>query len=197
LRFLYNFWKIWSFVWLTYSMILVETTLNFNHVQGVLGGPKDNELHLPAQLLPLLIGVASFARILWLTFTAFREPGDEVPSLAVEDGRINRSRSVRMGASLMLLFSPAMSVDAPKEAVHEDDEIDPEEAGRSRATRYFVSMYPWFSLLSRFGARPDDGSYVEKRLSYDKSPGSPSRGLMEREMAQQLSSEERQRERQE
>src|ERR1700760_12031 len=95
LKFLYKFWRWWQLGFIIYSIFLVEFSLNFNHVQGVLGGPNDNELHLPAQLLPLLIGACSFMRILWLSYSEMRQPGDEDASVVQDHEEVRRSRTIR------------------------------------------------------------------------------------------------------
>jgi len=156
LRFLSSFWKWWSLIWLIFSAMLAEFTLNFNHIQAVLGGPNDNELHLPAQLLPLLIGAFSFLRILWLTVTAYREPGDANPSIVDEDHMVHKARTLRMGLSYLQLFSPALAVDARKEAPYHPDTMDPLQKRRSTVVRYFIGVMPWFSLLKVFRNQDDD-----------------------------------------
>lgn len=47
-------------------MLSVEFTLNFNHVVGVLAGQSNDAS--AGQLLPLLIGLLSFVRILWILY---------------------------------------------------------------------------------------------------------------------------------
>ena len=82
LEFISKSLRIGSLLILILAALFTEFTLNFNHVTAVLGGPNDNELHLPAQLLPLLIGAGGFIRILWLKFEEWRSPADREPSVA-------------------------------------------------------------------------------------------------------------------
>jgi hypothetical protein len=146
LRWIFIVMRWANLIWLIFSALLVEFSLNFNHLNAVLGGPNDNELHLPAQLLPLLVGAFGFLRICWLTFEEWRSPGDRDPSVSQSSNEPRESRTMHLGLGL-LAFSPAMSRDARAEAEHEDDELDEFEKKRSRAVRYLVSWLPWLSLL--------------------------------------------------
>ncbi|KAK3317906.1 hypothetical protein B0H66DRAFT_475443 [Apodospora peruviana] len=68
LKLVYKFLRIGNLFWLLWSAVTVEVTLNFNHVHGVLGGRHDGGLQLPSQLLPFLVGMFSFVRILYQMF---------------------------------------------------------------------------------------------------------------------------------
>jgi hypothetical protein len=66
LKWMFLFLRYGNLVWLLFSAVTVEVTLNFNHVNGVLGGRHDGgQLQLPSQLLPFLIGLFTFLRTLY------------------------------------------------------------------------------------------------------------------------------------
>jgi hypothetical protein len=121
--------------------------LNFNHVTAVLGGPLDNELHLPSELLPLLIGAFGFVRISWLKFEEWRSPGDRDPSVVKSADLPRRSRTLRFGVAMLQVFSASLATDAVRKAEHDAAELDELEKNRSRASRYLVAWLPWLSLL--------------------------------------------------
>lgn len=52
-------------LWLIFTVFCVEFTLNFNHVAGALAGQGNA---VPGQLLPLLVGLFSVVRILWIMY---------------------------------------------------------------------------------------------------------------------------------
>jgi hypothetical protein len=158
LKSIHKFWKIFTPVYIIYSMLKIEFTLNFNHVGMVLGGPGDDEIELPAQMLPLLIGVFSFVRVSWLTWSAHRA---EEGSPAIANDGLDGPK-------------PALAADAPQPEMHDGDELDPHFRGRGVFARYFVAMMPWFSLLDHFGAnmRAKD----EERL-FKARPDEPEKSL--------------------
>jgi hypothetical protein len=150
--------------------MLVEFSLNFNHVSKVLGGPHDNELHLPAQLLPLLIGAFGFLRTCYLLFEHFRSPAEFEPSLAALSP-VQEARTLHM-RDLPLAFSPAMARHSTTTS-HDPDEMDELERRRGFGVRYIVAWLPWLSLLKHFQDETEsngrDGERVrEKRLSDDE-----------------------------
>jgi hypothetical protein len=145
--------RILNLLWMIYSALLVEFSLNFNHITGVLGGPNDNELHLPAQLLPLLLGAFGFVRICWLKFEDWRSPDDHDPSVVTPEAQIHRrSKTLPMGLGALKMFSREMARTRTEKEVHKDDEIDMLEDGMRRRFRYLVAWLPWLSLLDSFRA---------------------------------------------
>lgn len=52
-------------LWMIFTVFCVEFTLNFNHVAGVLAGEGNAA---PGQLLPLLVGLFSLVRLLWIIY---------------------------------------------------------------------------------------------------------------------------------
>lgn len=129
---------------------------------NVLGGPHDNELHLPAQLLPLLIGTFGFVRISYLVFENQRSHSDIEPSVSApttpHQARIIHARD------FPLLFSPAMARN-PITTSHDPHEIDDLERKRRWPVRYLVAWLPWLSLLGYFHDDPvfDKGKRLGNR----------------------------------
>jgi hypothetical protein len=139
-----------NLLWLIFSGLLVEFTLTFNHITAVLGGPHDNELHLPSELLPLLMGAFGFVRICWLKFEDWRSPGDTDPSLAKSDDLPHRSRTLRFGKRMLQVFSASLAKDEARKAEHDANEVDELEKNKSRISRYLVAWLPWLSLLKHW-----------------------------------------------
>jgi len=164
LQIIFKALRVLNLIWLIFSIVLVETTLNFNHVTAVLGGPHDNELHLPAQLLPLIIGAFGFVRTVYLTIQEQRSPGNLDPSLS-EPPAPHQSRTMRFRpASILQAFSPGMA----RDSVHTErdpDEMDALEQSRSAGLRYVVAWLPWLSLLRAFRNERDGPSERTKRFS--------------------------------
>lgn len=146
-------------VWIVWSVLLIEFSLNFNHVGAVLGGPNDNELHLPSQILPLMIGLFGFIRTCYVAFKEWRavDEDDEESSNRLEH---RRSRPMKFGIDMLQAFSPAMAADEERKE-HDPNEMDELEKKRSRIVRYIVAVLPWLSLLEYFHDKPQIG----KRLS--------------------------------
>jgi hypothetical protein len=149
---------------LVYSALLIEFTLNFNNVTAVLGGPHSSELHLPGQLLPLLIGAFGFVRICYLVLESWRSGNDVEPSLATNQRTRLEARTLHT-KDLPLAFSPAMKREERVRKEHEPDEVDELERRRGRAARYLVSWLPWLSLLEGFRDEPVMDMGKEKRWS--------------------------------
>jgi len=150
LELVYKALRVLNLLWLVCSILLVELSLNFNHVTGVLGGPHDNELHLPSQMLPLLIGACGLVRISYLVLMNTRSP---------EDGELSQpspmtpraARTMHFGSDLSKVFSPAMAREAVLRSAHDPEDIDEGQRRRSWAVRYLVAWLPWLSLLRHFG----------------------------------------------
>jgi hypothetical protein len=158
-------------------MIAVEFTLNFNRVHGVLG--EGGRAYLPSQLLPLLIGTFAFVRILWIRFEKWRNPDDIDPSLpptvtiaAVEaDPRLSgRSKTLRVGKDVLMLFSPGMKRPVRKARPTGGNKKDEDEVDGHRYVqvtgsiwrRLLVGWLPWLSLLPMF-VRDSNDIDAEKR----------------------------------
>lgn len=153
---MFKYLRILNLIWLVYSILLVEFSLNFNNINAVLGGPHTGELHLPAQLLPLLIGAFGFVRSCSLLFESWRSTGHNEPFVCNPVApRQARTMHIR---DIPLAFSPAMARNSTTES-HDDNEIDKIERGRSWPVRYLVSWLPWLSLIQHFQVEPNMGNW--------------------------------------
>lgn len=145
LKFIYTFLRWGNLGWLLLSAVTVECTLNFNHVHGVLGGKHDGGLQLPSQLLPFLVGLFSFVRILYQLFkvkwgeSPEKEAGSAGPP-PPRDGILVRSTSF----------------DSLQEQGEANTETQPHMPPRSQSynvvsrslpVRLLVSWLPWLGLV--------------------------------------------------
>jgi hypothetical protein len=140
---IFKYLRILNFLWLIHST-LIEFSLNFNNVTAVLGGLKNNELHLPGQLLPLLIGAFGFVRTSYFVLESWHSPGDIQPPLS--EPSPPHAASIMHARDLPLAFSPAMARRTTTIS-HDPDEIDELERGRRCPVRYLVAWIPWLSLI--------------------------------------------------
>lgn len=162
-----------NLIWIIYSAVLVEVTLNFNNITGVLGGRNGGgtTLHLPGQLLPLLIGTFGMVRTLYLLYAALRSADDENPSLPASTTP-TRARTLR-ARNVLLAFSPAMDRDARSKRYdpNEDGEL---ERNMRWPVRYLVAWLPWLTLLPYFQHRASDETKHQSRsLSYQSGYSHP------------------------
>jgi hypothetical protein len=67
---LHRILSVLNIVFIPWSIVTIEITLNWNHLNGVLltNGPA---LHATGQLIPALIGGAGLLRILWILSIIF------------------------------------------------------------------------------------------------------------------------------
>ena len=123
LNLIYKFLRIGNFLWLLFSAITVEFTLNFNHVKNVLGGKNGGELHYPSQLLPFLVGTLGFLRTCYAV---------------VKDRWLKEDRESSVGVGT---FSGSDAT---------PDESRDQEKPKGWPTRYLIAWLPWLSLLQRY-----------------------------------------------
>jgi hypothetical protein len=136
---------------------------------GVLGGPRNNELHLPGQLIPFLVGAFSFIRTCHILIGSWRLPREEAEPLDSESGSPQSARTIHF-RDLPLVFSPAMARNSIATSENTDDsddndETDNIESERNWPVRYIISWLPWLSLLPYFKDKPMTDK--ERRLSDD------------------------------
>ncbi|KAJ9654128.1 hypothetical protein H2198_006808 [Neophaeococcomyces mojaviensis] len=167
----YRIFRIFNFLWIMFIMVIVEITLNENYQIGVLGANQqsnDGQILQPAQLLPMLIGTFSFARILWISFELWRSPdGDITPSLGRHASRRNAKpkRDSTAGFNIFGLFSQRVeeTIAEEEEGLHQathknahqndiwdDKHEDPYLSLHKRLNvfqRIVVTWLPWLSLL--------------------------------------------------
>ncbi|KAK0732091.1 hypothetical protein B0H67DRAFT_93960 [Lasiosphaeris hirsuta] len=148
LKFMFNFLRVANLIWLVFAAVTVEVTLNFNHVSGVLGGRHDGRLQLPGQLLPFLVGLFSFVKILYQLFKArWGGAGDEADSEKVSSDPTEVVEA--------MVISPTEST-FPRDRDEEAGSVSPKMlssrsesyfVARSLPVRYLVGWLPWLGMV--------------------------------------------------
>ncbi|KAH0548315.1 hypothetical protein GP486_007993 [Trichoglossum hirsutum] len=72
----YNFLSIINFLFIPWSIVSIELTINWNHITGVTGKAS---LNGTGQLIPALIGAGGFLRIVWIMFSNYMAVGCTPP----------------------------------------------------------------------------------------------------------------------
>ncbi|KAK3353885.1 hypothetical protein B0T25DRAFT_222198 [Lasiosphaeria hispida] len=140
LKFMFNFLRVANLIWLIFAAVTVEVTLNFNHVTGVLGGRHDGRLQLPGQLLPFLVGLFSFVKILYQLFKAKWGGAGEAAA-----GRVEPTEVVEA-----MVISPTESTfpaDEESEPKMLSSRADSYFVARSLPVRYLVGWLPWLGMV--------------------------------------------------
>lgn len=138
---MYRFLSVGNLLWLVWSAVTVEVTLNLNHVSGVLGGRHDGELQLPGQLLPFLVGLFSFIRTCYQLLTV--KLAERVEG---KDGRKNTSDSDSTVIVMPGEYSPARLEEYGTQQLA----LRPDGyhvVAHSLATRLLVGWLPWLGLV--------------------------------------------------
>jgi hypothetical protein len=140
-------------LWLIFTILVVECTLHHNHVHAVVGGPNDNELHLPSQLITLMIGAFGLVRVCYLKLKDWRTLGDRDPSIVETPQTSYPTWKPEMRWSILKIFSPSYAenshttADGDKDDENDENEIDDLMKGRAQFMRYSISWLPWLALL--------------------------------------------------
>ena len=133
-------------------MVMVETTLNYNHIDGVLG--RNGRIFFPSQLLPFVIGLCSFVRVVYLRFELFRSPQDIKPSLAVGPQTPTRVPTMPHGKDWLKAFSPGIHHEGGHKPEMKDNfensQVDLELMDQPRWWRYLCAWLPWLHASSRW-----------------------------------------------
>lgn len=166
LKWMFQFLRWGNLFWLIWSAVTVEVTLNYNHVNGVLGGKHDDgQLQLPSQLLPFLIGLFSFLRtVYYLLREKFLTKDNNGPTRPKE-----KDEATEMVESQVIVspvhFSPNPSKRALSDFSHNGTPPDLPRAdsyhivAKSPFIRLMVGWLPWLGLV----VHPDTA--VKSRLS--------------------------------
>lgn len=163
-------------------MILVECTLNFNHVQGVLG--PGGRIFFPSQLIPMIIGAFSFVRLMYRILEKWRDPDDE-PSLPQDSPISGTRQEFPRGGKIYKIFAPPTnavhpSPAGPEDMPPEDNDMDYILVGQRPLIRYLISWLPWLSLLDCFRNESEQRKNFHDREKHSErgapSPSSTLRG---------------------
>ena len=154
---------VFNLCWIFFAMLTIEIALNENAAIGVLGAEKasyNGQILQPAQLLPMLIGAFSFARILFIAYELWRNPqGDITPSLGRQASKryTRAKRDPATGLNIFKMFSQAAADTAEEEETGESHRKWNDDAHNdsyydlaSRLNiwqRILVTWMPWVSLF--------------------------------------------------
>ncbi|KAH8883558.1 hypothetical protein GQ53DRAFT_811347 [Thozetella sp. PMI_491] len=161
LNFLFKVLRVLNIAWLIFSAVMVECTLNFNHVTSVLGGSHGSPLQLPGQLLPMLLGTFSFVTICYKLFqekvgepkvegahpydslTPFTPTTPSTPAPNMPGPSEQRRHPGFDSLEMIEQEPPTPGHLEPSR----HDTLDPKERGRSRPVRYLVAWLPWIGMV--------------------------------------------------
>jgi hypothetical protein len=152
------FLSIGNLVWIIWSMVMIEVTLNYNHVANVLG--ENGRIFFPSQLIPMTIGICGFIRVAYLRFEQWRSPVDTKPSLAEDPPMPEKQSTLPKGKTFFRMFSPGTypgpltKGDREEELkqVFEDSDLDPDMEGKPAWWRYLVAWLPWLQAVNQWWA---------------------------------------------
>jgi hypothetical protein len=144
---MYKFLRIANPIWLLWSVLTVEFTLNFNHITGVLGGPQ-NSLSTPGQLLPLLVGGFGFVQTSYVILKekVFQRDFHKEPQTGYH-------------------FGPSV--------LRSTTDLDTAQQQRNIALRYLVGWLPWLSLLQSYDRQLVEQGISRSNTGLDGLPMSP------------------------
>ncbi|KAH8668405.1 hypothetical protein BX600DRAFT_538347 [Xylariales sp. PMI_506] len=154
LKYLFYFLRFGNLAWVVFSMVNIEFTLNYNRMYDVIGWR--GHLFFPSQLIPLIIGVLGFLRVIYVGYEEWRSPQDIEPSLEREEPLSPQRTATRpVGRRLLKTFAPktfATKSTIPPNltlavAKYRGDLMDPLLQGQPAYLRYLVSYMPWLVLV--------------------------------------------------
>jgi len=149
LKLIFRVLSVFNIVWIVLCAVLIELTLGENHMLQTLA--KYGNVAFPAQLLPLLVGVLSFARVLWLILVDWVDSGDE--KAASEDAahpvhphRSAYAKTLRGGLRLLPPWNSAKQhrPAGPAGPARPDDRKD---LHKPIHYRILVGYLPWLSVF--------------------------------------------------
>ena len=163
-------------------MVTVEFTLNANHITGVLA--KKSQIAYPSQLLPMLIGLLSLVRIMWLIFRQWYWPEERALTRKISNKPIpllqfTPEQPQVVGLGLRPMSSPAYSETTTAVSHGQDHSMS---IHRPLHLRLLVAWLPWLSQFDFWAsprgkhsklwdtededARPGNSSSFERRTAY-------------------------------
>lgn len=149
LKWIFYVLRMGNLFWIIFSIIMVEKTLNYNHIESVLG--RNGRIFFPAQLLPMVIGLCSLLRILYIRFEKWRSPEDIKPSLGDRPTTPTRAATVPRGKGWLRAFAPRTEIEGTSSKVKdtlEDGDMDVDMIHQPAWWRYLVAWLPWLHAAS-------------------------------------------------
>ncbi|KAF2103214.1 hypothetical protein NA57DRAFT_72194 [Rhizodiscina lignyota] len=183
LRGIFAVLRFTNFFWIIFSMVTCEFTLNYNHVQSVLG--ENGRIFFPSQLIPLVIGASSLIRVVYIGLEEWRAPGDHRPSLEEAPTEPRRPNPLPRRRDLFKLFAPTSADERASSPITEDgallhfenSDVDEEMIGKPRWCRYLVSYLPWLQAAIqwwRIRNEPENPTADSRQLEHAHEPRLPS-----------------------
>ena len=127
-----------NLVWIIFCMLMVEFTINWNDVTGVVG---EQGVGGPGQILPMIIGIFSFVRILWLMFEEWRAPDDDCCD---EDDPVAEPVPVFEEIKPSEIPNPPPFARQTSETARVTAQVE-DMFRRQPQVRYLVAWLPWLS----------------------------------------------------
>jgi hypothetical protein len=189
LKILYYGFSIFNLFWIVFTIISCEYTLQYNHIQSVLG--ENGRIFFPSQLIPFAIGISGLIRVIYLFFESWRS-NDHTPSLGRTPTLPKRAVTIPRGRGLLKILAPATqpqdgasagsSPHSPKASL-ENTDLDEEMVGQRLWWRLLVTYLPWLHPFQRWlcvrkqPAEADQDSMPGEQLEkVDSSGQDPERG---------------------
>jgi hypothetical protein len=142
LKFLFNILRVFNLGWIVFCAVLIELTLNENHMLRTLA--KWGDIAFPAQLLPLLVGVLSFARVLWFMLLDWVDTGDE--AVIADPAHPHRSAAAKSLRGRLRLL-PSWNDAKQRRPVAGTKPNDGEDRHKPIHYRWVVGYLPWLSVF--------------------------------------------------
>lgn len=165
-------------------MLMVELTLNYNHVTDVISISSSN-IATPSQLLPLLVGILGLVRVLYIMYreTQLEYEIKKAKAEAIAAGK-GDDELEEVEKQILLMRTKSDYV------IEEDDELL--KIGMTK--RYVVALLPWLSMTGLWkkgsqrsmsgvaGSRglggPGVGDDEEEMVSLDSASASLRKGVV-------------------
>jgi len=149
LKWIFYVLRIVNLFSIIFSMIMVERTLQYNHIESVLG--SNGRIFFPSQLLPFTIGLCSLVRVMYLRFEMWRSPEDIKPSLADNQSLPTRAATTPRGKRWLKVFAPRTQIEGASSIARrtfENSDVDPDMRDQATWWRYLVAWSPWLYAVS-------------------------------------------------
>ena len=162
LKVLFYGFSAFNLFWIVFTIITCEYTLQYNHIQSVLG--ENGRIFFPSQLIPFAIGIAGLVRVLYLLFETMRS-SDHTPSLGRTPSMPKRVLSTPHGRGILKILAPPTQTEdeavpasptKPDTSI-ENNDLDEEMVRQPLWWRLLVTYLPWLHPFERWRQWQRDG----------------------------------------
>jgi hypothetical protein len=168
---MFNLFRIFNLFWILFCAMMIEMTLTKNNMLQTF--PKYGKIAYPAQLIPLIVGVLSFLRVLWLVYAEWKE-ADETKSRRRNEDADARNEKANLPSLYHFsidIFKRIFSSSAqpePRTPTFEVEQPDMPEVLRPSHHRYAIALLPWLSTFKswRIGQVDRDASSPDIERPY-------------------------------